>query len=137
MNKIPYFIFLIILLTTLSTCNSSEKNRKADQEAESQEFRRVELKYTPPPYPLGEVHHVQATGIVGLINLGGYFFSDFVISGEHHWHISHSDAEKLRHLQQRTVTVEGDETIIEMKRLNDLPSTYRRQLSNIKIISVE
>jgi len=81
-----------------------------------------------------EVNIVLAQGVVRLV--GSALFSELVISGDHEWYIANEDREKLHDLQQRTVTVEGEETIIEQKFLHDLPSVFRRELRNIKIISI-
>jgi len=128
-------ILLVLSATTFCACSSSKKSKKNDNVVESQPLQTMELKYTPPPYPLGEVRNIQATGVVGLY--GNSLFNDLVIVGEYSWYVIHNERNKLHSLQQRTVTVEGEETIIEIKFLHDLPSLYRRQLSNIKIISVE
>jgi len=88
-----------------------------------------------PPENLGEVRSVKVTGRVRLVGTG--IFNDLIISGEHQWYIAKDDREKLHNLQQQTVTVEGDEKIVELKLLNNLGSIYRRELSNIKIISIE
>jgi hypothetical protein len=82
----------------------------------------------------GEV--VQAIGRVRLVGSG--FSPELVISGEgKQWYVAKEDMQKLNHLQHQTVTVEGEETIQEMRWANGRPAGKRRHLRNIKIISVE
>jgi hypothetical protein len=45
--------------------------------------------------------------------------------------------DKLHDLQYRTVTVEGEETVRELKFGNGLSAGIRRDLKNIRIISVD
>jgi hypothetical protein len=53
------------------------------------------------------------------------------------WYIAKDETEKLRDLQYRTVTVEGEETVTELKFGNGLSAGTRRDLKNIRIISVD
>jgi len=78
---------------------------------------------------------VQVTGIVRLV--GTELFNDLVISGEYEWYIDKNEIEKLHHLQQRRVTVKGEETEQELKFANGMSAGIRRELRNITIISVE
>jgi len=79
---------------------------------------------------------VRVTGTVRLVGTG--LFPELVITGpEMEWHIAQDEAQKLHELQHRTVTVEGVETVTEMKFANGLPAGTRRDLKNVKIISVE
>jgi len=52
------------------------------------------------------------------------------------WVIASDEREKLLHLQYRTVKIEGEETIIELKFNNGDSAGIRRELKNIKIIQV-
>jgi len=79
---------------------------------------------------------VQVTGVVRLI--GTAIFPELIITGsETNWHIAKEDAAKLHDLQHRTVTVEAEETESELSFANGRPAGIRRELKNIKIISVE
>jgi hypothetical protein len=78
---------------------------------------------------------VRVTGVVRLVGTG--LFPELVITGpEMEWHITPDDEKKLHDLQSRTVTVEGIETVTEMKFANGLSAGKRRELKNIKIIAV-
>ena len=79
---------------------------------------------------------VRVTGVVRLVGTG--LFPELVITGpEMEWHITPDDEKKLHDLQHRTVTVEGIETVTEMKFANGLSAGTRRGLKNIKIIAVQ
>jgi hypothetical protein len=79
---------------------------------------------------------VQVTGVVRLV--GTSLFSDIVITdSEGEWYVDKDDEAKLHDLQHQTVTVEGVETIREMKFANGMSAGKRRELKKIKIISVE
>ena len=78
---------------------------------------------------------IQAAGVVRLVGSSG--FSEIVISGsDAEWYIPGDEAHLLYELQHRTVTVEGIETIIEIRFANGLPAGRRRELRKIKIIEV-
>ena len=91
----------------------------------------------------------QVTGIVRLV--GTAMFPEIVISGAYsgaapdadnggnvtEWYIAKEEKDKLRDLQHRRVTVEGEEIIIQMRFANGLSAGIRRELRNITIISVE
>jgi hypothetical protein len=77
---------------------------------------------------------VQVTGLVRLV--GSSPFSELVISspaGE--WYIIREEMDKLHDLQQQTVTVEGEETVTEMRFANGKSAGTRRTLRNIRLIS--
>ena len=79
---------------------------------------------------------VRVTGIVRLV--GNSPFSEPVITGsENQWYIAKDERDKLYDLQHRTVTVEGEETVIERRFANGQPADIRRELKNIRIIAVE
>lgn len=76
---------------------------------------------------------VQVTGTVRLT--GTALFSEIVITNEEgSWYIAADEAEKLHSLQHRTVTVEGEETVIELTFASGIPAGIRRKLSNVVII---
>jgi len=78
---------------------------------------------------------VQVTGVVRLV--GTSIFPELVISGsDKEWYVAKEDRDKLHDLQHRTVTVEGIETVTELKFANGVPIGTRRELRDIKIITV-
>jgi hypothetical protein len=79
---------------------------------------------------------VQVTGRVRLV--GSAPMSELVITRQDKsWYIEREEGHKLFDLQQRTVTVEGEETVVELKFANGRSAGERRTLKNIKIIAVE
>ncbi|MDR2597188.1 MAG: hypothetical protein LBC76_07710 [Treponema sp.] len=79
---------------------------------------------------------IQVTGIVRLV--GNANFPELLIeNSQASWYIVKDEMNKLYDLQHRTVTVEGEETVRELKFGNGLPAGTRRDLKNIKIISVD
>jgi uncharacterized protein YfeS len=79
---------------------------------------------------------IRVTGVVRLV--GSANFPELLIdNSQTSWYIARDEADKLRDLQHRTVTVEGEETVTEMKFGNGLPAGTRRDLKNIRIISVD
>ncbi|MCL2175625.1 MAG: hypothetical protein FWB73_06245 [Treponema sp.] len=83
-----------------------------------------------------DVEKVQVTGVVRLV--GPSLFSEIVISGmEYMWYIVKEEKNKLHDLQHRTVTVEGVESVRELKFANGRSAGIRRELRNIKIINIE
>ena len=79
---------------------------------------------------------IQITGIVRLV--GSSRSSELVItSSESQWFIAREERNKLHDLQQMAVTVEGEESIDERKFANGEFAGIRRELRNIKIITIE
>jgi len=79
---------------------------------------------------------VQVTGVVRLV--GNANFSELQITNsEMSWYIAKDEKAKLHDLQHRTVTVEGEETVTELRFANGMSAGTRRELKNIKIISIE
>jgi len=79
---------------------------------------------------------VRVTGVVRLVGTAN--FPELQIKGSQmSWYIAKEDMKKLHDLQHRTVTVEGEETVTEMKFANGMSAGTRRELRNIKIISIE
>jgi len=91
---------------------------------------------------------VQITGVVRLV--GNEPFTELVVTGtitsaaqtggnetELTWYIANDEKVQLHNLQQRTVIIEGEETVKELTLANGRPAGTRRELFNIKIISVE
>lgn len=79
---------------------------------------------------------VQVTGIVSLV--GNDPFSEIVISNSENvpWYIAREERAKLIDLQHRTVTVEGEETVTELKFANGFSAGTRRELRNVRVIMV-
>lgn len=79
---------------------------------------------------------VQVTGIVRLV--GNEPFTEIVISAsENEWYIPRDERAKLIDFQHRTVTVEGEETMTEIKSASGLFTIMRRELRNIRVIGVQ
>jgi len=79
---------------------------------------------------------VQVTGIVRLV--GGGPIPEIVITGpEREWYVSREDDHLLKDLQHQTVTVEGYESVYELRFANGFYAGQRRTLSDIKILNVE
>ena len=79
---------------------------------------------------------VQVSGTVRLV--GTSLFPEIVITGaENEWYVEKEEMSKLYDLQHRKVTVEGKETVVEMRFANGLSAGERRTLRKIKIISIE
>jgi len=79
---------------------------------------------------------VQVTGIVRLV--GNANFPELLIdNSQTSWYIARNEMDKLYDLQHRTVTVEGEETVRELRFGNGLSAGTRRDLKNIRIISVD
>lgn len=84
----------------------------------------------------GRVPVVQVTGIVRLV--GSANFPELLIdNSQMSWYIAKDETDKLYDFQHRTVTVEGEETVRELKFANGMSAGIRRDLKNIKIISVD
>ena len=78
---------------------------------------------------------IQVTGLVRLV--GNANFPELIISGsENTWYIASEERDKLNDMQYRTVTVEGEETVTEMRFANGTPAGTRRELRNIRIIAI-
>ena len=76
---------------------------------------------------------VQITGVVRLV--GTVHFPRLVITGtDGEWQVADEEMDKLYDLQHQKVTVEGVETVTELKFANGVSYGERRELRNIKII---
>jgi hypothetical protein len=79
---------------------------------------------------------IRVTGVVRLV--GSANFPELLIdNSQEFWYIARDEADKLHDLQHMTVTVEGEETVTELKFGNGLSAGTRRDLKNIRIISVD
>jgi hypothetical protein len=79
----------------------------------------------------------RVTGVVRLV--GSSPMAELLISNEdREWHIAgRQDQDKLRNLQQQTVSVEGEEWTEELTFADGRPAGERRYLRNITIINSE
>ena len=110
MNRSCFFVLLLLGITALLPAWGNREKEKANV--------------------------VQVTGVVRLVGTG--LFPELVITGpEMEWHITPDEEKKLHDLQHRTVTVEGVETVTELRFANGLSAGTRRELKNIKIIAVD
>jgi len=76
---------------------------------------------------------VQVTGVVRLV--GTALFPELVItSDDGEWYIANNEMHKLHDYQHRIVTVEGEETVIELRFTSGMPAGTKRILNNIRII---
>ena len=88
------------------------------------------------PSAIQEPKIVQVTGVVRLV--GSATFPELIISGpDAEWYVAGEEIDKLKDMQHRTVTVEGLETVIELKFASGRPAGKRRELRDIAIIAVE
>jgi len=79
---------------------------------------------------------VRITGRIRLV--GNEPFTELVITTqERDYFIEKNEEYKLKELQQRTVTVEGIQTVISLLWASGLPAGNRYSLKNIKIIKLE
>ena len=79
---------------------------------------------------------VEVTGKVRMVGSSAY--PELVISGPlKEWYVARDEEHKLKDLQQRTVTVKANETVVTLTYASGLPAGEKRTLKNIKIISVQ
>jgi hypothetical protein len=79
---------------------------------------------------------VQVSGTVRLV--GTSLFPEIVITGaDNEWYVDKEEMSKLYDFQHRKVTVEGEETVAELRFASGLSAGIRRTLRNIKVISTE
>ena len=76
---------------------------------------------------------IEVSGIVRLVGSGPG--TELVISGQDkEWYVAKEEAHKLIDLQYRLVTVEGEETVVNLTFANGMPAGEQRSLRNIKIL---
>jgi hypothetical protein len=132
-KKLVFFgLFLLCLASALPAWGRKEKTG-----TETIEAQKMILEKNIPDKPEAvETAFVQVTGIVRLV--GGGLIPEIVITGPYReWYVSRADEHLLKELQHRTVTVEGFESVFELRFANGLYAGQRRILEDIKIISVE
>jgi len=116
MNKSFLFISLFVLSSVMLFALGSKEKETPKEE-------------TP-------LNVVQITGVVRLV--GTAHFPEIVIShDDKDWFVVKAEAGKLHDLQQQVVTVEAEETVTELQFANGMSAGMRRELRNIRIISVE
>ncbi|MCL2214058.1 MAG: hypothetical protein FWC06_02495 [Treponema sp.] len=132
----------MIGITSAYGSGISSKNPASEQEDE-----RIKDAAQTVEIHLIEYKAVQITGIVRLT--GNEPFTDLVITGNFSaqedgsssatatWYIAREERYKLYDLQYRTVVVEGEESIRALTFASGLPAGIRRELRNIRIISLD
>ena len=125
-------IFFLCLTAVLPAWGRKEKAKTEVPDLEKNIVEKIGEEKTETV----ETVLVQVTGIVRLVGSGP--MTEIVITGpDKEWYVSREDDRLLRELQHRAVTVEGYESIFELRFANGLYAGQRRTLKDIKIISVE
>ena len=128
-KRIVFRLLFICVAAILSAGGAKEKKTVIEMEQVSQSFEHAEAN--EPTSTVAEI-----TGIVRLV--GSSPITELVITAAGaEWHIEKEEEYKLKDLQQKTITVIGDETIISLTFANGLPAGQRRILKNIKIITAQ
>ena len=129
------FLFLFLCLTAaLPAWGRREGKSTATQALTIQEEKITAVQ--EEKYDSAQSAVVQVSGRVRLV--GSSPFSDIVITGlEMEWYIERAEMPKLMELQQRTVTVEGTETVMDLTFAGGRPAGQRLILRDITIIAVE
>ena len=137
-----FFLFSFIMISINTAYASGIFNNNPDQ-AE----KKLETSDLPANSGLPEPVKQNVVQIKGTVRLvGNEPFTELVITGNITaqesgnpvtWHISIDERYKLHNLQQRNVTVKGEESIIELTFASGIPAGIRRELRNISIISIE
>ena len=124
-----FFLALLFLGVAAALPALAKKETKTDVEQENVTLNTGIIAMEENPL-------VQVTGRVRLV--GNEPFTELVITGENRdWYIEKNEQYKLRDLQQRTVVVEGIETVTSLYWANGLPAGNRYSLKDIRIISIE
>jgi predicted aminopeptidase len=122
MIKLRFFIFIGLLLFCITVLHA--RGNREETPARADADRHVENSRL-----------VQITGVVRLVGSG--LFNELVISSpEAEYYIARDDRFMLHDLQHRTVTVEGEETLTELMFAGGQSAGTRRELRNIRIITV-
>ena len=132
-----FSIFFLCLTAVLPALGRKEKaeTKTIDIQEISLGKNAVEKNEAVEPEAM-KIVFVQVTGIVRLV--GGGPIPEIVITGpDKEWYVSREDDRLLRELQHRTVTVEGYESVFELRFANGLYAGQRRELKDIKILNVE
>ena len=135
------FLFLCVFFLCL-TAVLPAWGRKEKAETKITDIKKIGLeKNAVKKIGEGETEEVeavlvQASGIVRLV--GSEPVTEIVITGpDKEWYVSREDDRLLRELQHRAVTVEGYESVFELRFANGFYAGQRRTLKDIKILKVE
>ena len=132
MKKTTLRVFILALLflglaAALPALAKKEKKTDAEQNNVTLNTGLIAMEEDPL---------VQVTGRVRLV--GNEPFTELVITGENRdWYIEKDEQYKLKELQQRTVTVEGIETVTPLYWASGLPAGNRYSLKDIRILKLE
>ena len=128
-NRVFHFAMLALFLCAAAGLPALGKKDGINKTAQ-EERSPVEREEVPVESVI-----VQVSGRVRLVGSGP--FPDIVITGpEKEWYIDRAEAKKLWDYQQRTVTVEGAETVLELTFASGVPAGRRRILKDVSIIEV-
>jgi len=119
MNKKHIYFFIILFLgITMAVFSFGTRENTTQPEA-------------PPPY-----ENVRVTGLVRLV--GSANFPQLIIIGEEHvWTITDNERNRFNDLQHQRVTLDAQETVIELRFANGMPAGVRRELRNVRLVRVE
>jgi len=125
-------IFFLCLTAVLPAWGRKEKAKTEVPDLEKNIVEKIGEEKTETV----ETVLVQVTGIVRLVGSGP--MTEIVITGpDKEWYVSREDDRLLRELQHRAVTVEGYESVFELRFANGFYAGQRRTLKDIKILNVE
>jgi hypothetical protein len=114
-------LFLFCIAASLSPLGRKEKAPVQEESSAIEEEQKGVL--------------VQVSGRVRLV--GNAPFTELVITGnEDEWYIAREEAPLLHEFQHQTVTVEGLETVAELRFANGVFAGLRRTLRDIKILEI-
>jgi len=119
MSKTRFFLLLgLILFFSVSLYARGNGEKNSGSELEENQRR------------------VQVTGVVRVVGSNPLY--EFVISDQSsEWYIVRNEMNKFNTYQQQTVVVEGIETVYELLFAGGLSAGTRRELHNLRIISVQ
>ena len=126
------FLFLAAALPAMG------RKEKVDEAKDTEQLSTVELLKSAEKAAALETSgtNICVSGILRLTGTG--YFPELVITGQDgEWYIAAEEKGLLMDLQQRFVTVEGVETVAELKFASGISAGVRRVLSDIKIVSVQ
>ena len=133
MNKLGIFLLFFFCLTAVLPAWGRREAKKTAEPEQGRATVQIESRAAEQEE---KSTLVEVTGLVRLV-MGG-IFPELVITGtDREWYVVREEDHILKDLQHRTVTVEGEETVINLTFASGLPAGERRTLRNIKIISIE
>jgi len=136
-HSVFFCIFFLCLTAALPAWGRKEKGgaeKNNDQKISLEKDAAKEMDWGEIEAP--ESAFVNVTGIVRLVGSG--LMPETVITGlDREWYVLGDEDHLLKELQYCTVTVEGYETVVELKFANGFPAGERRTLKDIKIIRIE